>query len=487
MIRIAFLFLLTMSFSGLSAQDCPFYQVLMQQASQEAEKANYKLALNSYDAASIAAKDCGLNKDEVINDSIAAIFDKINKTKEEAIAAKEEAEIARQRAQVLANKATALVQRLGGEQAYEFFFKEGVALFKNELKKEVPDLELVIQYLGIAAFAKSTPEVNQWIRAYELLQQAEMQLNNGQFQAAKRAFQNIQNDASLTSNFTLYAQKRLSLIAATSDYTNWEKLRSEISDNSIKRASWTGRFENGRYTPLYAIPDKALLDFPKLTSLKLHLNQLSLLPNSIGALKALDSLVVSSNRLLALPSNLGQLQSLKQLKASRNQLSQLPASFSQLQNLKHLELAYNSFSQWPKALNKLSFEYLDLAYNRIKALENADLKGNWTKTLKHLDLSGNTISQIADTWAVFRQLEFLDLSDNALKSLPPSIQQLKNLKVLDLSNNPELNIDLNLLSQLPKLEELYLYGCQALDQAWVESFKAKHPNPNIKVIVKFTY
>ncbi len=478
MIRIAFLFIIGLSYTSLSAQDCPFYEALMQQASQEAAKANYKLALNSYDAAAIAAKDCGFNKDEVINDAIAAIFDQINQTKEDAIKAKNEA-------QVLANKANDLVKRLGDAAAYDFFFKEGVNLFKTELQKEVPDLELVIQYLGIAAFAKETQEVQQWIRAYELLTKAESYLKKGQFQQAQTAFQKIQANEALSSNFALYAQKRLSLIAGSKDYKNWERFIAQKQDKSIQSASWTGTFDKGHYLPIHAIPDNAFLDFPKLRSLKLHLNRLTLLPKSICKLQALDTLVVSSNRLLALPTNFGQLQQLSYFKARRNQLEQLPRNFPQLQKLKYLELAYNYFSQWPPELNALPLEYLDLAYNRIKAIEASNLKGNYCKSIKHLDLSGNNISRIADQLDAFQSLEFLDLSDNKLRALPPSIRSLKSLKVLDLSNNPELSIDLNDFIAMPQLEELYLYGCQAIDEQLVESFKAKHPNPDLKVISSY--
>ena len=56
-------------------------------------------------------------------------------------------------------------------------------------------------------------------------------------------------------------------------------------------------------------------------------------------------------------------------------------------------------------------------------------------------------------------LETLWLPQNNIAELPETMNQLQRLKIIDLTDNTTLR-KIDVLTQLPALEELYLYGCQ---------------------------
>lgn len=59
------------------------------------------------------------------------------------------------------------------------------------------------------------------------------------------------------------------------------------------------------------------------------------------------------NQLSELPDTIGQLQKLEQLSLYENKLKKLPASFALLQNMDRLNLAQNEFELFPVEIKKL--------------------------------------------------------------------------------------------------------------------------------------
>jgi hypothetical protein len=485
------------SLYAAAQQSCPYYEQ-MQQASREAAKGNYKMALSSYDAAAIAAKDCKLNKDTEINAAIEQLFKDIAEARDiaiqakkealrqkaEAEKAKKEADDAKAAAESQAKKAETLVQRLGGETSHSYFLNEAVGILKDELQQKIPDLSLVGQYLGIAAFAKETKEVKNLLYAYDQLIAADAAIGRGKTIQAIAIYEKIQQNTDIPSYIALYAQKQLSeLNNLSKGLANWQKLLQGYHKDStfaLIQVNWAGLHDGQNIRFLSYIPDDAFLDFPNLEVLKLYLNQLSFLPESIGRLDRLDTLVVSSNRLRGLPNSISKLGKLRQLKAGNNRIQDLPTDFGKLQKLKHVELSDNSFREFPKVLSLIPLEQLQMAHNRITTMPS--IKGLLAQSLQYLDLSHNRISQLSEDFGQLTALRFLDLSDNNLRSLPSTMMALKQLEVLDLSNNPDLNIDLTLMGQFPALKELYIYGCKKVDETLLQSFRSKYPQ--IKVVYK---
>ncbi len=486
---------------GLSAQGCPFYDQLMEQAQKEAKSGNYRLALNSYKAAFTAARDCDLNKDSEINAAIEQIFKNISEQRDRAIRAqidtekqrvlaekaKADAELQREEALVqkiiadsLARKANALVSRLGGDASYDYFLEEGLGILRDELQREVPDLSLVERYLGIAAFAKESPIVQQWLYAYKALYNLNQFLGMG-CDTAIAHFKKIQEDPQIPLLVKHYAQKKeQELLSAQQGIHYWEELKQNYNEDTaagLSTAEWTGLHNGKKIRFLTFLPDDAFDAFVQIKTLKIQLNRLLFLPHSIGNLSLLDNLVVSRNRLMALPLSIGNLAQLRQLKASNNRLQHLPDTLGQLKNLKYLELSNNAFADIPSPVFNLSLEYLDLSHNRIRVFQV--LSGALINNLKHLDLSHNLFTSVSNDLGTLQELRFLDLSDNQLRTLPSSISQLQNLEVLDLSNNPDLYINAEDILLLPQLKELYIYNCRPHETLLQ---KLKEQRPDIRVV-----
>ncbi len=143
--------------------------------------------------------------------------------------------------------------------------------------------------------------------------------------------------------------------------------------------------------------------FGSLTWLRLHGNQLSTLPESLGELSSLTSLDLDDNQLSTLPESLGELSSLITLHLHGNQLSTLPESLGQLSSLRLLRLGSNQLSTLPESLGELSsLTSLDLDDNQLSTLPES--LGELS-SLTELRLDGNQ----------------LDIPDAVLRSNPSDI------------------------------------------------------------------
>ncbi|XP_061177353.1 leucine-rich repeat protein SHOC-2-like [Saccostrea echinata] len=83
----------------------------------------------------------------------------------------------------------------------------------------------------------------------------------------------------------------------------------------------------------------------------------------------------------------------------------------------------------------MSYDYLDLSYNRILNIQSYQFRGTH---FKEIYLQGNNLQNIS--LGAFEDVEntllLLDLSNNKLRNLPPSLADLHSLETLDITHNP---------------------------------------------------
>ena len=147
-----------------------------------------------------------------------------------------------------------------------------------------------------------------------------------------------------------------------------------------------------------SLPDDGIFDeLTSLTTLWLHFNQLTTLPDGIfEELTELTDLSLGNNRLTALPPGIfDELTKLTDLRLPSNQLASLPDGvFDGLTGLTELDLSYNQLSTLPAGIfDRLSaLTGLNLTRNQFSTLP-AGIFDGLTK-LTALDLLGNTVSPL---------------------------------------------------------------------------------------------
>jgi Leucine-rich repeat (LRR) protein len=201
----------------------------------------------------------------------------------------------------------------------------------------------------------------------------------------------------------------------------------------------------------------------RLNILSLSENQLITLPDSIGRITALQILTLSENKLIALPDSIGGLPALVMLTFNENpMLTVLPDWIGQLAALDKLNNA--SRHLFNLRLNELSLKNLeDVAID--DPLKKASFIEKVTYFLNNrnqevLDLSDLSLNELPDIFMhqFFKErLLNLNLSFNELTELPGSISRLTVLRTLNISNNQLATLPES-IAQLPFLEELNLFG-----------------------------
>lgn len=176
-------------------------------------------------------------------------------------------------------------------------------------------------------------------------------------------------------------------------------------------------------------------------------------------------------------ANLNKLRYLRIKNSSLQDLSDLP----RLPLLEQLEVTHSHLSTLSGQklhTNIPILTHLDVSYNLITVLNNTSLKG--LNHLQVLDLRNNPLSNVhADTFQGLDSLTILDMSSSKLSKLnhrwlvdAAQLQRLlvsnasldelpllrgENLVLFDASHNNLLNLPDQLLSGVPKLEELFLH------------------------------
>lgn len=220
---------------------------------------------------------------------------------------------------------------------------------------------------------------------------------------------------------------------------------------------------------------REVFDLPRLTSLNVSENRLTIVPgdvsratllsvlelegNAIASFgmplpRSLTVLSLSRNQLVELPDDIGSLENLRELRASENKIVRIPQSIGALRKLEILSLAHNQIQHIPDELFGLpQLTLLRLSHNKIHKLPE-DLSG--AKKLALFYVSANLLEEIPGSIASLTELMELDFSFNSLRSLP-SISTLLDLEKLILVNNRPL-VALPDLTQLRKLRILGISG-----------------------------
>lgn len=118
----------------------------------------------------------------------------------------------------------------------------------------------------------------------------------------------------------------------------------------------------------------------ELTDIHLQFNSLSELPPGIGDLRKLKVLKLGGNNLSLLPKEIGNLKDLQLLTIWNNQLKELPEEICLLTNLKGLDISMNSLSKLPDFIVRLSG--LKTFYYQNDSLTLSGSQKAWIKKLK---------------------------------------------------------------------------------------------------------
>ena len=117
---------------------------------------------------------------------------------------------------------------------------------------------------------------------------------------------------------------------------------------------------------------RRVLELKRLEELSCGCNQLTGLPEGIASLSSLVELYLVSNEISYLPQSIGALRRLRKLELSANALHELPRSIGKLTSLTHLWLGENALSSFPQHLCALdSLELLDVHANQLSTIPRA--------------------------------------------------------------------------------------------------------------------
>ena len=194
-----------------------------------------------------------------------------------------------------------------------------------------------------------------------------------------------------------------------------------------------------------------------LKKLYLSETQISTLPESIALLTQLELLDLRQSTLKYLPNSIGKLVNLRKLLLCNCELENLPDSIGDLTSLKELDLSRTKISTLPESIESLSqLELLDLRQSTLKHLPNSI---GTLVNLRKLLLWSCEVENLPDSIGALTRLEKLDLSGTKISTLPKSIESLTQLELLDLRGS-KLNHLTNSIGKLVNLRKLLLWNCE---------------------------
>ncbi|XP_002739088.1 uncharacterized protein LOC100377888 [Saccoglossus kowalevskii] len=262
-----------------------------------------------------------------------------------------------------------------------------------------------------------------------------------------------------------------------------------------------------KYNALTAIPD-AIGKLKSMKILKLDVNEIEKIPDSLCALEQLTKLNMGLNALTAIPDEIGKLKSMKILKLYYNNIEKIPDSLCALEQLTELNMKYNALTAIPDEIGKLkSMKILKLYYNNIEKIPDSlcaleqltklNMKCNALtsipdeisklKRMKTLNLSENKIEKIPDSLCALEQLTELNMEFNALTAIPSGIKNLK-LRLLRLNNNKLKEFPWQIIEELPSLHELSLCGNELqIVPDHIGRLLRHRPCMNCKVLLRMHY
>lgn len=168
-----------------------------------------------------------------------------------------------------------------------------------------------------------------------------------------------------------------------------------------------------------------------LSNPKLGTVGLTVLPESIGTLTALEKLFVSGNSLKTVPPELAQLVNLTELDLSSNEIAELPAQIGNMTGLRKLDISNNRISVFPESMYSL-------------------------KKLWYIKAWGNDFVTIPEKIGALTALKELYFQKNKLTSLPLALTKLPNLVYFDYAENSLCKLPAAQDQWLKKKDKLYV-------------------------------
>ena len=182
------------------------------------------------------------------------------------------------------------------------------------------------------------------------------------------------------------------------------------------------------------LPDGVLLPLQQLQVLDLYsCTSMASLPESIGALKALDCLYIGSLEMSTLPDGIGKCEALTHLDLRLPSLAALPEALGGLAKLTSLHVTHAAMSALPESMGKLS---------RLEVLKLSRCA---------------QLATLSDSLSQCESLKYLELTQcTALTALPKGLGALPQLFALDFPGCDELG---DTLYDDPIVDELEAKGC----------------------------
>lgn len=190
-----------------------------------------------------------------------------------------------------------------------------------------------------------------------------------------------------------------------------------------------------------------------LVSLNLSFNKIKIFPNIFNMI-SLEFLDLKKNYLNMIPMEISYLQNLQSLILSENCLTELPETISLLTALKTFECRKNKIRVCPSLVNLVNLEILDFQEN---ALVELPLLPKAEKLCVLLFDFNQITSLNIDNLSSLPQLTTLSIRDNKIKELPERINMLSNLVQLNIENNDLSDLPPN-LGKIKSLKVINLTG-----------------------------
>ena len=250
----------------------------------------------------------------------------------------------------------------------------------------------------------------------------------------------------ILNNFDLYYLKPNDLIQTTVEDLTILRKKAEFarSDGKARNPGEVARINRRLalfdiqalsldHNSLVQLPDLVLL-FTRLAMLTVSHNQLEALsvpPSNLKKWSSLTVLHLDNNRLAdgSIPPELASNVHLKKLMLNHNELSVFPEVILQLTALEVLNLASNKIQELPPELPSCNSNLKMLALQRN---EIPHLPADWglMQKLVKLDMTNNNLIHLPPSIANCRRLKALYLSENPLPAFPKDILQIRGLQQL---------------------------------------------------------
>ncbi|XP_053401154.1 PH domain leucine-rich repeat-containing protein phosphatase 2-like isoform X2 [Mercenaria mercenaria] len=203
---------------------------------------------------------------------------------------------------------------------------------------------------------------------------------------------------------------------------------------------------NASHNLIKKLPDKLLVDTPKLRVLKLSHNLLTELPSEVKH-SVLEDLSLEHNQLSHLPKDLFvNLPKLRYICLTNNLLETVPEPNHNVYQNKVQELYLSANRLGDDVIHRITLfhkvKVLHLAYNQITEIHDRDLRK--LENIQELNISGNFLRHLPKCVGRHSKLQAVRCNANLLKELP-DFRYSPNLKVLEVGSNRLMDVSVTSL------------------------------------------